>query len=75
MSYSKYIKDVRVKTGEFYIAKRISESNYKVIYKKGAWFFPRNNDKKVSISWIKESNDGTYKYEEISEQDVFLEML
>jgi len=75
MSYSKYIKDTRILTGEFYIAKRISERNYKIIYKKGDWFFPQNNDKKVSIWWIKESNDGKYKYEEITEQDAFLEML
>ena len=75
MSYSKYIKDVRVKTGEFYIAKKISENHYEIIYKKGDWRFPLDNEKVVSIWWIIESNDGKYKYKEINEQDAFLEVV
>lgn len=73
MSYLKYIKDIRIETGEFYIAKQISKYRYRVIYKKGIWYFP---DKEILImSFIYETNDGKYKAKEITKQEAFLEMI
>lgn len=75
MGYSKYIKDVRVRTGEFYIAKKISKDRYKIIFIKGSWGFQSPDSDIVDEKWVFTENDGKYKSEYISKQEAFLEML
>jgi hypothetical protein len=73
MINSKYIKDTRIATGDFYITKKVRDRKYEVIYKYGEWHFQIGTI--VDIDWIKQTNAGIYKNKLISKKEAFLEMI
>ena len=75
MLNSKYIKDIRLETGEFYIAKKIKNKGYKIIYSKGTWGFSNCRNEIVPIEWILITNGGKYKAKEINKLEAFMEMI